>query len=131
MSADVELLRKAARLMRERASDATPGPWKPDAEVVKVDERRHVADAFGLADKWPNAAHIASWHPAVALAVADWLDQKAGHLEAHIPAWTRPSSGVDDPPGLCWNNPQRLAEVVERHYGRALAVARAYLGGVA
>ncbi len=75
MAAEVELLREAARLMRERASGATQGRWEADAETVSVTgETRYVCDTFGLADKWPNAQHIASWDPAVALAVADLLD---------------------------------------------------------
>jgi hypothetical protein len=55
-------------------------------------------DQQGSAD----AAHIASWHPAVALAVADWLDDCA-----RLPATTFHGQVFD---------------------GRALAVARAYLG---
>jgi hypothetical protein len=55
-----------------------------------------------------DAEHIASWHPAVALAVADWLDSL-------VDAMTNPdapNSGVS-------------TDREERH---ALAVARAYLG---
>lgn len=75
-----EALRKAANLMRERAEVATSGPWAdawlpedPDA----CDGPVVVAAATEVVTEWhvtkPDAEHIASWHPAVALAVADWL----------------------------------------------------------
>ena len=81
MSAD--LLREAASKMRERAEAATDGGprWEtgPDdmhgparAVVYPADSDSAVAFA-GCED----AEHIASWHPAVALAVADWLDRVA------------------------------------------------------
>ena len=84
-----EVLRKAAALMRERAEAASDGPWKrfgmagvagKDWEVV--DERRVECECgepvalLGCATN-DDAEHIASWHPAVALAVADWLDAEA------------------------------------------------------
>ena len=93
MSAD--LLRRAASLMRERAEAATPGPWRfTDAEtvadvwdgglVVVNPNRDPIAN---VSDQWyesdpdepapvDDARHIASWHPAVALAVAgasNWI----------------------------------------------------------
>lgn len=67
----VEELRKAARLMRERA-EAARGSLSdivPDWHSVR-----------GLRDDGKtlgDAEHIASWTPAVALAVADWLTQVA------------------------------------------------------
>ena len=95
MSADV--LRQAAALMRERAEAVT-------ARLTKC-ERPDECSSDGfcgspqLADMWPNnAEHIASWHPAVALAVADWLDDEAdcwdpsfdgiAHYRAYIVATT-------------------------------------------
>ena len=46
---------------------------------------RQVATCHGSIDvgNAANAEHIASWHPAVALAVADWLDADAGVMERH------------------------------------------------
>jgi hypothetical protein len=110
-----ELLRRAAALMRERAGTLPAGPWRTsgnsddqsfvqDAEQL-LDVEVHVSDGYysDFAGTVRAAEHIASWHPAVALAVADWLDYQAnyGHLTRHI-------SGSDAP---------------ER-------VARAYLGEV-
>lgn len=82
MSAD--LLREAAALMRQRAEAATGatyhwkaldrpagggGVWCGRVRIGVTDET--------LTGGPSNAAHIASWHPAVALAVADWLDTAA------------------------------------------------------
>lgn len=111
-----EELREAARLMRVRAEAATPGRWDADG-----DERGDVynpgvhnyppdgTETVWVAECGPvegrgyqDAEHIAGWHPAVALAVADWLD-RAAHTATGLP--------------------DHCADVL------ALAVARAYLGG--
>ena len=68
--------RRAARLMRERATEATPGPWMQDDDYpgdVTAGERESVVTGAYAAD----APHIAGMHPGVALAVADWLDEAA------------------------------------------------------
>ncbi len=93
MSADV--LRRAATLMRERAEAATPGPWQTHGQWVRQKMTWDQPSEFvvsgcadaGIQRQRADAAHIASWHPAVALAVADWLDDVAtfgtptdGHL---------------------------------------------------
>jgi hypothetical protein len=102
-----ETLRKAASLMRERAEKATPGPWVYDLAYgerfysVGLDESVLVAPlAHRIARRW-DAVHIACMDPAVALAVADWLDITANRWESN----PKYSGGPD-----------------------ALAVARAYLG---
>ena len=90
MSAD--LLREAAAKMRERAEAATPGPWRVGAEGSegsrvnpatgdKREDSHWIASVNGRVqpEDGYNAAHIASWHPAVALAVADWLDAEDTH----------------------------------------------------
>lgn len=104
---------RAAALMRERAEAATPGEWRIVPVGARADVRTEpgigydyrgsavatAADsAFGCA-QYGDAAHIASWHPAVALAVADWLDVVANTSATHRAGFTE-----------------------------ALAVARAYLG---
>ncbi len=103
---NADLLRRAAALMRERAQDATPGPWQVDT----TDGADYVFDvATGGFCFVPdnncqrpvaNAAYIASWHPVVARAVADWLD------------FIAVSSDFGMEPPI-----------------KALRVARAYLGG--
>ena len=103
-----ELLREAAALMRERADAATPGPWfvatTLDGTSLAVCRQKGLSL---VADRPtdPDAAHIASWHPEVAKAVADLLDAFAG----------------DD-----WSLGVPSLEATH-----ALAVARAYLGGEA
>jgi hypothetical protein len=97
-----DILRRAAARMRDRAEAATPGPWHQSiacsgtrvsgcSEVVPI-----IADS--------DAEHIASWHPAVALAVADWLEATA----------------------LTWTHLERNGVHLVRI--NALAVATAYLG---
>ena len=100
-----KMLRRAAGLMRERAEAATHGPWRrgdidtfaeSGFRIDYTDVEPNVCGGIDPAD----AEHIASWHPAVALAVANLLDAQAdaGYWEA---------------------DPDSRA---------ALAVARAYLG---
>lgn len=112
-----EVLRRAAALMRERATArAVPeGVWfveddgdefnvlcpDPSALRFPFDVVRGVPYDV---DTSPLAEHIASWHPAVALAVAGWLDHTAAQVEA---GW----AGVP----------------AEEHQSHALAVAYAYL----
>lgn len=73
-----DTLREAATLIRERANGSTAGPWS-------AAEQTH-GEWYGLQSQWTalgnvfektEADHIASWHPAVALAVADWLEDAA------------------------------------------------------
>jgi hypothetical protein len=109
-----ETLREAARLMFERAHGAeTPSPWWIGAEgrsgrSVTSDDgavvmRGYVATA--------DAAHIAGWHPAVALAVADWLDEVAGTTQ------------------YAWDTDRVRLEQHSESVRHALTTARVYLGG--
>lgn len=92
---NAETLRRAASLMRDRAeaAGATEGWWGIEPLVRALD------GTFSPPDARADAKHIASWRPAVALAVADWLDDAA-----------------------------TLADETGRIDRHALAVARAYLG---
>lgn len=137
MSADV--LRKAAALMRERAEAATPGPWsaadehglldgaepawcvsnmRPGYEAMSPTEGYlgDVAETslgFHEARDQRNAEHIAGMHPAVALAVADWLDKAARDMQAVVEDANAYGEQVRD---------------LTRDFGPALNLARAYLG---
>lgn len=79
------LLRRAAALMRERATEPPipPGPWETEfSDVIRTDlpfgaPGYLIAEGATLAE----AHHIASWHPAVALAVADRLETAAHQWE--------------------------------------------------
>lgn len=68
-------LRAAASLMRERATSCADG-W----------DRKHTPQTWHETywvdgDYDQDAPHIASWHPVVALAVADWLDLMADDFD--------------------------------------------------
>ena len=91
-----ETIRRAAALMRERAEAATPGPWVgvigkfKDAEWpcviaaqgdTKDPETWLMGAGNGAANAEADATHSGSWHPGVALAVADWLDDAAHAYE--------------------------------------------------
>ena len=116
MSADI--LRKAAAVMRERA-EAAIHDSDGATRWTATGDGHHAAYGVTTVNGplWdivndvsgPDAEHIASWHPAVALAVADWIDAAA----------------VLAPP-----DPHHEGEACETcdNVTRALAVARAYLG---
>lgn len=96
--------------MRSRATEAPvpAGPWESEfSDVVRTDVPFGSA-GYLLAETGSvaEAKHIASWHPLVALAVADWLEATAEHVDRR---WV----SFGDAVGI-----------------NALNVARAYLGGV-
>lgn len=106
----VETLRRAASLMRERAEASAvyaqvEGWWQP--EGIR-DVMLGFDDSIIGADE--DAEHIASWHPAVALAVADWLDATAAEN--------------DSPPDSALG----FLNFIGADALAALAAARAYLG---
>lgn len=104
------LLRRASERMREVALAAVttvddqcqpidpPTPWHRAHEVARR-----------LWTSQSRAEHIAAWHPAVALAVADWLDETARELD-EVTAF----HGGDYEPGP--------------HFQSALSVACTFLG---
>ena len=117
------LLREAATKMRERAEAATPGPWRVGAEGSegsrvnpatgdKREDSHWIASVNGRVqpEDGRNAEHIASWHPAIALAVADLIDE----LLRSLSVFGEPAD--DDP---LWQKP--TASTVVR-------LSRAYLG---
>lgn len=90
MSAD--RLREAARVLRERAQAATSGPWEASTSTNPT----YVAQVGHLAERDPSyiaacgpasvggdhaASYIATVHPGVGLALADWLDTAANNAE--------------------------------------------------
>jgi hypothetical protein len=95
-----ETIRRAAKLMRERAEAATPGPWWSDQgedcwrlfaetgpgmhplQLIKAPKRGTV-----YAEYWPDAADnawITSFSPEDGVRLADWLDSAASLIEAHV-----------------------------------------------
>lgn len=126
-----EMLRKAASLMRERAEAASPSPWahetgNPGMHHILADDGTFVCDLEdGYAENGltghdvpadDDAEHIASWHPAVALAVADWLEDAAAAADDDVRAYAEERARGKYP---YWS------PSVD---SQALAVARAYLG---
>lgn len=85
----VETIRRAATLMRARAKDATQGDWEvTDWAVVRAGDQLISGDDCGCGGGIGgdhDAVHIASWSPAVALAVADLLDNAAEDAELQGP----------------------------------------------
>jgi hypothetical protein len=134
----IETLRAAATLMRERTELVPEGPWQSRLacvwsgwdEVVLLDGE----DGTGGADTDKVAAYIASWHPVVALAVADWLDGEAvvlGETEPFVEmvnAVVTHGSGVETLLQLGRNADGSIAMHADTSQA-ALAVARAYLSG--
>lgn len=120
MTAD--LLRRAAAKIRENAEAATPGPWfttdegntHPGAFTdVGSKSVRVTSDccSYQGTSTHADAEHIASWHPGVALDVADLLDFAAEAFFADV----RAASNIEHIAGMPMP-------------ARCIAVARAYLG---
>ena len=97
-----EELREAARLMRERAGHVPPPPWYLGTYDVTTGDGSNVIASSGLTVR---SQYVASWHPGVALAVADLLEREAALIDAQVFPQSDPA--------------------MERY---PLAVARAYLG---
>ena len=78
-----EKLREAARSMRSRAEKV----FAPDGDDHLASWAEEYGPAAGMnALERDEAEFVASWHPAVALAVADWLESEAGYVERHAPS---------------------------------------------
>jgi len=138
----VEELREAARLMRERAGAATQGRWEllddgdrlvawhVNAGGFEIDFACVIDEPIEDAD---NAAHIASWHPAVALAVADWLDAEAVVLGERQPFLDLINAAVEHNSGikttLSFGKQEDGSPAMQFDTSpAALAAARTYLG---
>lgn len=135
-----DTIRRAAALMRQRAEAAPPGPWHVELLGAKgYPQRISNARATVIGQTYTSpiyppagAEHIASWHPIVAHAVADWLDEIG---KDHPAKWYDnecPSCGS----APCGPHPDTLRCVnCGDDYpcysaADALKVARAYLGEV-
>ncbi len=108
---EIEMLREAAELMRQRAKAASEGPWSAYTDGLVWANR--LGDPVSASTEPEDAEHIASWHPAVALAVADWLDAAANREQEYR------------------NGPYQCEPIEGDEVHAALTIARAYLGEVA
>lgn len=127
MSEPSEILRRAAKVLRERAEAATDGPWRvaaegsegsriaPDCED-KRERVRWIANVNGRVqpEDGRNARYMALVDPPVGLALANWLEIVA--------AW--PDEGLGNIPGLDRTNWPDAWQDVSDH---ALTLARAIL----
>ena len=81
MSAAAEL-RTAASVLRENAEGATPGPWTSAWLAVRT-----VSDQYPVLASEHNRdsdlTYAAMMHPLVGAALADLLDEVAGHAESN------------------------------------------------
>jgi hypothetical protein len=99
--------------MRERAEAASESPWSaggawwehwtdPEGRTGHTPwplvTRGTGAQIVSKSTSDPDAAHIASWRPAVALAVADWLTAVA--TIAELVGKPRPGDGLPDVDGI-------------------------------
>jgi hypothetical protein len=116
-----ELLREAAKLMRERAALVPPPPWCSSGHDIWTADG---IDEIASADLTVRAQYIASWHPAVTLAVAGWLEQLAAEAEAFL----HPDGSCDRCDLWFGNQDDTEADAVCTCWDAALAVATAYLG---
>ena len=103
MSAD--RLREAAKTLRQRAEAATPGPWiaeysKKSGHCVIDAESRNALDSVVRATHFRDvgdATYIATMHPLVGLALADWLDAVADdYAIAQYGYWSTRALAVAD-----------------------------------
>jgi hypothetical protein len=80
-------LRKAAATLRERALLASQGPWESDQRRMTVWADHGDCQVVRSDVDGPDADldYIATMHPGVGLALADWLDTAGADLWAHGP----------------------------------------------
>lgn len=128
-------LRQAAALMRSRAEAANAGPWTVTEASDEYDDYGYLAEirsptlghgreqddlVASVVDRAEvDAVHIASWHPTVALAVADWLDDLYERI-------TDTDYDEDDDLAAALRGEADTSDWPDVH--RALTVARTYLG---
>ena len=114
-------LREAARVLRESAtipSDRGPWSWRVTGDRKWAVVIRDDGEWMAQVDDDDRAAYIATMHPGVGLALADWLDDVAKSWAPHF---------EDDEPALDFDgHPIRFEETCD---ARSLALADLILGG--
>jgi hypothetical protein len=94
-------LRKAAETLRERATAASKAPWSPeplyDLSVWSEANDDCQIVSVGTSGSHDDLRYIATMHPGVGLALADWLDTRA---ELHELTARLEVPNLDNCPGL-------------------------------
>lgn len=115
-----DTIRRAATLLRERATVARPGPWRTGTHAHRTIYTRatpgqpKTGDLSGLMDTPADAAHTAALHPGVATAIADLLEAIADEAED--------GNGYEGLEGVTISRSEAPV------WTAALAAAHAYLG---
>lgn len=115
-------LRQAAARLREVASsaDQTPWGWRPfggdPANLCRVVTYPEGEPWVVVAEDMeaPNAEYVATMHPPVALALADWLDSEEYRLTRYRRRSVSSGRALDD--------------LIDNEFADSLAVADAILG---
>lgn len=96
------LIRRVTEIIRERATEATPGDWGDDANVTHgfSVKAHHEGETYFVAwtgdeenndgeptNAYADQLYIAAMQPSVALALADWLARVA---DQHPASWDSP-----------------------------------------
>jgi len=102
-----DAIHRSAALVRARAHAASGGPWRTGTQLGRTLYANAVPGMgksgryFGSMDLAQDSAHVAAWHPEVALMAADLLDAQARCLADEIAraspglgraAWSEPSA---------------------------------------
>lgn len=76
-----ETLREAAKVLRERAEAATPGPWAADQRGGVTGRFAGMTEVISESTDQSHADFIATMHPGVALALADVFERVANRAD--------------------------------------------------
>lgn len=136
------LIRRVAAIIRERATNATPGDWADSSEVghgfhVDSTHEGHTYTVAWTGDDEESTAyqdmlHIAGMQPTVALALADWLERIA---DQHPASWDSPECPQCDA-GACEHPDVLTCDTCVEDYpcrpaAPAFELARRFWNGVA
>lgn len=120
-----ETIRKAARLMRERAEAACPGPYFTTGKSGRYggmvaaprdgypEHDGYDGHLIGESMSGAHRSHLAGWAPEIAVAVADWLEAVADLYDKPI---SLPPAHPTDVDAIAFAAVMRGAETVARTY---------------
>lgn len=148
----VEILAQAATVVEQVLAGTTGGPWwshdteqcftlhgvagrlpaahgVPEqvvsAQILKARKADREMEPY-----WPSAADgtwMTTMNPLVGPPIAALLRRAHQRASEHIPAWTAPSGGVEEPPAACYGDPDRLVRLVRHHFGPEIELAQVLL----